>query len=324
MRIAVEAWSPDYGSGVELGEPDEVSVEKVETGCELQEWAPISPAPGAPMRRPLAFVDGTRRIDARVFLMNGDGGATPGVAGTVGVGAVLCELNGNGRRARCAEIEDLSVPGGGRWAVPRVVGGTRARVPGVAGAGSIHRTPGRWCPQLHARPRGARRAGSCRPRPPRVRRWTASGRRSRPPVDHRLHQGSRSPLPPARQGGSAGPFGMRPAHAGVCLRRVACPLLVVRPPVSRPSRGCTGGSASPAARCRRPCRWIGSSRWRISSARLLPGFASAPYWDKRAPQNLVPIAGLEKRLRHLMGERELVYRMIRSAAKRAGEGEADV
>jgi hypothetical protein len=60
------------------------------------------------------------------------------------------------------------------------------------------------------------------------------------------------------------------------------------------------------------------------SARLLPGFASQPYWDKRAPQNLVPIAGLEKRLRHLMGERELVYRMIRSAAKRAGEGDTDV
>lgn len=49
---------------------------------------------------------------------------------------------------------------------------------------------------------------------------------------------------------------------------------------------------------------------------LLPRFASKPFWDARAPQNLVPVAGLERRLRHLLGERELVYRKIRSAAKR--------
>jgi len=55
-----------------------------------------------------------------------------------------------------------------------------------------------------------------------------------------------------------------------------------------------------------------------ASASILPAFASAPHWDPRAPQNLVPIAGLEKRLRHLLGERDLVYRMVRSAAQLAG------
>jgi hypothetical protein len=49
------------------------------------------------------------------------------------------------------------------------------------------------------------------------------------------------------------------------------------------------------------------------TARHLPRFASKPYWDPRAPQNLVPISGLERRLWHLLGDRELVYRRIRSA-----------
>jgi hypothetical protein len=53
-----------------------------------------------------------------------------------------------------------------------------------------------------------------------------------------------------------------------------------------------------------------------ASAGILPRFASLPHWDPRAPQNLVPIAGLEKRLRHLLGDRVLVNRMIRDAARR--------
>ena len=53
-----------------------------------------------------------------------------------------------------------------------------------------------------------------------------------------------------------------------------------------------------------------------ASANLLPRFASLPHWDPRAPQNLVPVAGLEKRMRHLLGDRVLVNRMIKDAARR--------
>jgi hypothetical protein len=53
------------------------------------------------------------------------------------------------------------------------------------------------------------------------------------------------------------------------------------------------------------------------TARHLPRFASKAFWDARAPQNLVPVAGLERRLWHLLGDRELVYRRLRSAL--AGE-----
>jgi len=41
------------------------------------------------------------------------------------------------------------------------------------------------------------------------------------------------------------------------------------------------------------------------TARLLPPLASVPHKDPRAPQNLVPIGGLERELRHRLGPRYL-------------------
>lgn len=46
------------------------------------------------------------------------------------------------------------------------------------------------------------------------------------------------------------------------------------------------------------------------TAGLLPGFAGPPYWDARAPQNLVPIAGLERQLRRTLGDAAFVRRAI--------------
>ena len=49
------------------------------------------------------------------------------------------------------------------------------------------------------------------------------------------------------------------------------------------------------------------------SAVTLPRFASSPYKDPRAPQNLVPIAGLERRLRTLLGDPRLLHRTLATA-----------
>jgi hypothetical protein len=46
----------------------------------------------------------------------------------------------------------------------------------------------------------------------------------------------------------------------------------------------------------------------------LPRFASRPHREPRAPQNLYPIAGLEHRLRHLLGDSVLLERSLRLAA----------
>nr|MDQ3958327.1 hypothetical protein [Actinomycetota bacterium] len=110
MRIAVEAWSPEYSAGVDLGEPDEVSVEA--TRVDWEAWGPIRRSPLPPDVETVAFVDGTRRVDARVFLVDGDAAPAPGIAGTIGVGAIVCsaaggEAVGEGLAPRI-ETEDIT------------------------------------------------------------------------------------------------------------------------------------------------------------------------------------------------------------------------
>jgi hypothetical protein len=51
-----------------------------------------------------------------------------------------------------------------------------------------------------------------------------------------------------------------------------------------------------------------------ASARSLPRFASAAHKDSRAPQNLYPIAGLERSLRARLGDQGLLLRGLRQAA----------
>ena len=46
----------------------------------------------------------------------------------------------------------------------------------------------------------------------------------------------------------------------------------------------------------------------------LPRFSSVPQKDPRAPQNLHPIAGLERELRRRLGDPLLLYRALREAA----------
>jgi hypothetical protein len=50
---------------------------------------------------------------------------------------------------------------------------------------------------------------------------------------------------------------------------------------------------------------------------LLPRFASSPHRDVRAPQNLYPIGALERRLRHRLGDADVIGRRLRRAAHRA-------
>jgi hypothetical protein len=49
-------------------------------------------------------------------------------------------------------------------------------------------------------------------------------------------------------------------------------------------------------------------------AATLPRFASQPHNDPRAPQNLHPIAGLERELKRRLGDPLLLERALRQAA----------
>jgi hypothetical protein len=60
------------------------------------------------------------------------------------------------------------------------------------------------------------------------------------------------------------------------------------------------------------------------TARLLPPLASTPHKDPRAPQNLVPIGGLERELRRRLGDQQLLYRALRSASSAAQSAPAAI
>jgi hypothetical protein len=335
MRISVEAWSPEYGSEAELGAPDESSIEQVDTAVEGRAWQPVDPEdPGALCGRPLAFVDGTRRIDARLFVSDNGGAPVPGVAASVGVGAVLCDpapAGREGRRApqwwrlKRAEITEINIE---RFLA--VGAGTNAQLPASPGlAYKPLPVPGYdledMVDAVHDQMRAAEAslaqqlAGSeglvfldgplalMNPGPTSVVGFIKAHHRryldpSEEAVLGRLSCGQRTPL------FTFGEF--RPRYSWY-LR------LCERPGDGHAWHGivrCEAPAALPLAEV------VGLAD---ASASILPAFASLPYWDPRAPQNLVPVAGLEKRLRHLLGERELVYRMIKSAARRAdtaGEG----
>jgi hypothetical protein len=51
-----------------------------------------------------------------------------------------------------------------------------------------------------------------------------------------------------------------------------------------------------------------------ATALLLPPPASTPHKDPRALQNLVPIGGLERQLRHRLGDQQILYRALRAAS----------
>jgi hypothetical protein len=85
----VESWDPDYGTG---GDSDalDASTDVVNPDLEMPttSWAPITPET-RPTPGTIWFVDGVRRIDARIWVTD-DGLVLPGSCATVAAGAVAC------------------------------------------------------------------------------------------------------------------------------------------------------------------------------------------------------------------------------------------
>ena len=80
-----------------------------------------------------------------------------------------------------------------------------------------------------------------------------------------------------------------------------------------------GGGGGPMAgivrcECSADVSTDGAVRLADWSAATLPRYASAAHKDARAPQNLYPIGGLERELRRRLGDSRLLYRALRSAA----------
>lgn len=324
MRISVESWGPDYGGELELG-PQEATVETVDVSCESRRWEPVvSACPDLFADAPLAFVDGTRRMDARLFLMNGGPSPIPGVAGSVGVGAVVCdpigrsEATGSWYTRRRAEIVEcritryLAMGEGTKLSLPAGPGLEFEAMPHPAReldqlADAIHDRMRTNEADLAAEIAKDGRLvfldgplAKMRPGPARVVAYIKShNRRYLAPNEEeilgKLGCGERTPL---------FAFGEPRPRYSWYLRLCALDE--------------TQHSWHGLVRCEVPAAVSLDVAVELAdaSAAVLPRFASLPHWDPRAPQNLVPVAGLEKRMRHLLGDKVLVNRKIRDAARR--------
>jgi hypothetical protein len=306
-RVWVEAWSPEYGASYEVANGLADSDEEVAPFVETEDWKPISPPP---VERPrLAFVDGVSRVDARAFLDTGPL-TVPGLCGSVGIGAVFVE----GARAEFGpyEIHRKVIFGSGATASMPVIDPSLSYLPlSVPGARPEELRHG-----LETA-RGVVEADLAR----RLARegWMviADGALGiLEPLDVvgfiKSHQ--RAYLTPD----------LEPVVRSLALgeRTPIFQFGVIRPRYSWYLRLGDSENQHPwAAIARCEVSATLSIDAAIAMANLvtfnLPSFASKAFWDTRAPQNLVPIASLERRLWHLLGDREFVYRKIRSALLRS-------
>ena len=312
-RMYVDAWDPAYGSSFEGGGegPAATSTAQVDADAEVPaaRWAPIDVPPGVRCPDLVLLVDGVRRNDAGLWTAEEDGQSYAGLAASYAAGVVRCDLSrgsaelagarvGRGLFTASPSAGDV-VAGSVRYAVHRVNG------PGDAGAlpaavqgpltaleieiSSMARHDDTDLLVVDGPLRNRRQL-------PRTVGYVKTQQKqylpaALAPVVTALRPGQRTPV----------------FHLGTVWGGWSWYLRL------------PGGSGAP---------WAGIVRLECSpdltidqavelaglTCATLPRFASAAYKDPRAPQNLVPIAGLERRLRGLLGDASVLHRALTLAA----------
>ena len=97
MSFSVDGWDPTYGTSLELEEDLGESSAEVDIGIELppDQWRPIPAAPTVAPPCPVLFVDGVRRIEARVWIDDVSNGspatdASAAICASYAAGVVCC------------------------------------------------------------------------------------------------------------------------------------------------------------------------------------------------------------------------------------------
>ncbi|MEO3776901.1 hypothetical protein ABGB16_08605 [Micromonospora sp. B11E3] len=316
-ELFVDVWDPGFGASFEAAPagPAAPSSQQVDANVELPavDWRAIDVRRG--MRAPdvVLLVDGVRRIDASVWTAEADGGSYPGVAASYAAGVVRCDLDRG-----AAALAGAKVGRGLFTASPSArevrAGSVRYPVHRVGGSGELNKLQAAVqgpLTALEVEVSGAARIdgdllvvdGPLRNRRqlPRTLGYVKTQHSQYldarlTTVVTRLRAGQRCPV-----------FRLGTAWGGYSW--------YLRLPVA---------SGAPwAGIVRVECSAELSEQEAIALADLslvtLPRFASTPYKDPRAPQNLIPIAGLERRLRALLGDARLLHRAL-TAAARAGRG----
>ncbi|MGW4499938.1 hypothetical protein ACWENR_15170 [Micromonospora sp. NPDC004336] len=313
-RFFVDAWDPAYGASFEAaggGGPAAPSSAQVDADAELPavDWRAIGPRPGVRAPDVVLLVDGVRRIDASVWTAEEDGASFPGLAASYAAGVVRCDLERGAARLAGAKV------GRGLFtaspsAVDVVAGSVRYPVHRVSGTGELNKLPAAVqgpLTALEVEVSGAARTdgdllvvdGPLRNRRQLPRTLGYIKTQHSQYLDARLTAvvtglaaGERSPV-----------FKLGTAWGGWSW--------YLRLPVA------LGAPWAGIVRMECSAELTVDEAVELADLSLvtLPRFASTPYKDPRAPQNLIPIAGLERRLRALLGDARLLHRVLTAAAR---------
>ncbi len=303
MRFWVDAWDPAYGTSADPGNDGSDAVTDLDVELPAAQWRAVPPRPvGLP---PVVhFVDGVRRVDAHVWI-DGPDGAVAGLAASYAAGVVSC-------RSGEARVDVVDVRRGLFTAAP---GATALRAPLVHYPVHAGKDPDEAALSLDLQRALAAAEVDCA-----LRARTDPGEllvvdgpllgRGQLPAVLGLIKTHRTPYlegePHALVARLAA--GERTPVFRMGTRWVRCSWYLRLP--GRPGAPWAGvvrvecPDLPPAAAV---------SLATLSQA-VLPRFASTEHKDQRAPQNLVPIGGLEKLLRRRLGDRLLLDRALRRAA----------
>lgn len=319
MIFSVDPWDPSYGTslGTDLAPSSAEPVIGIEVPA--PKWAPIDPSPGVLAPASVLFVDGVRRTDAQLWVTEPDGTASPALCASYAAGVVCCCPSG-GAHLVAARVRRSFVTSSADGVDVETSAGTYgcARVP----AGRPGEDPGKALSV-------AVQTGMAETE------LLVS-------VAARDGHGTEDDLLVVD-----GPLGRR--HLPRALGLIKTHATIYLPPqVNGVVAALTAGQRTPVFRLespatdralhrhtwylRLPCPpgapWAGIARIECGgdlpveaavaladvSQAALPRYASTAYKDSRAPQNLYPIAGLERALRRRLGEPALLYRALRRAA----------
>jgi hypothetical protein len=317
VRFAVDPWDPSYGVSLdaELGK----SAAQVALDVELPaaEWQPIDPDPWVVPPDAVLFVDGVRRVDAQVWVEDGGADAAPALCASYAAGVVCCCKDGahlltadvrRGLFTTADSADDVRTMAGTYRAT------RTAPHPDVAPAQLLSLAVQR---ELADTELAAATAARSRHGPADdtaddmlVVDGPLRGRQHLPRVIGFVKSHRSDYLPPQLGG------------------VVAALRTGQRTPVFRLGSSWERHTWYLRLPCRPGAPWAGVVRVECSadlpaaeavtlaarSQVTLPRFASTEYKDSRAPQNLYPIAGLERELRRRLGEPNLLYRALRRAA----------
>ncbi len=302
MKFTVEAWDSDYGAPTEQELED--ASQNVDASVEMQpdQWRPLLPEVDAVVD--VLFVDGVRRVDATLWIEQPPDFPGFALAATYAAGAVRCngtaelEVAEVGRGLFTSAPADDVVSSVGSYLVKATKGTTseelwlgiqqrmgdlEAVVARQAGGAELLVVDG---PLSHARDLdnavGYVKTQKVQYLPMELRSVLTA-----------LPSGYRTPLFLTTTSWSRFSWYLRLAnHAGPAGGLVRCEIDADKP-VADAARIATRVSAT------------------------LPRFASASHKDPRAPQNLYPIGGLERELRHRLGDKELAIRALRRVSQAA-------